>query len=324
MARPSWPRAAASFNCSTACRIGAVRRWPTGWRRAFASAVIQPRLVRALRRERPAAVIMHGDIAQIIGAPAAWLAGIRQRVVVNHLAMGIFYKSLRPVHTVMGVLGLYRRIVFVGESARREADGLPRRFLDRCSVIPNTVDRVAGDGIAARARFGIPADATVLLNVGNLSAQKNQQILITAMADIPDAILAIAGDGPLAAELAYAAHGVGDRVRLIGRVPIDEIADVYAMADVFVFPSRYEGRPLALLEAATAGLPILASPIPENVEVVGTAAYYIDGDDVEGWTDAMQRAVKDREFREQLAEQTSRLDVGSNDTTIASYLRLMS
>jgi glycosyltransferase involved in cell wall biosynthesis len=281
------------------------------------------RIVRVLRRERPTAVIMHGDIAQVIGAPAALLAGVRHRIVVNHLALGIFHKPLRRLHTALGALGLYRHIVFVGESARRDADGLPRRYLDRCSVIPNTVARLAGDGAAARARFDIPADAIVLLNVGNLSPQKNQQILVNAMADIPDAVLAIAGDGPLAAELEYSGRAVGDRVRLLGRVPIDEIADVYAMADVFVFPSRYEGRPLALLEAATAGLPILATPIPENVEVVGTAAHYIDGDDVEGWIDAMQRVVKDREFREQLAERTRLLDVGSEESTIASYLRLM-
>jgi glycosyltransferase involved in cell wall biosynthesis len=80
---------------------------------------------------------------------------------------------------------------------------------------------------------------------------------------------------------------------------------------------------LALLEAATASLPILATPIPENVEVVGDAAHYIDGDDVVGWIDAMQRTVKDREFREQLTAQTRLLDVGSDDVTIASYLRLM-
>lgn len=281
------------------------------------------RIVRALRRERPAAVIMHGDFAQVIGAPAAMLAGVRSRIAVNHLAIGIFYKWLRPVHMVMGVLGIYRHIVFVGDSARRDADGLPKRFLDRTTTIQNTVARVTGDRAAARARYGIPADATVLLNVGNLSEQKNQQILITAMADIPDAMLVIAGDGPLAGELQQAARVVGERVRLLGRVPIDEIADVYAMADVFVFPSRYEGRPLALLEAATAGLPILATPIPENVEVVGTAAQYIDGDDVEGWIDAMQRTVKDREYREQLGAQTRLLDVGSDDVTIDSYLRLM-
>ncbi|HUP72695.1 MAG TPA: glycosyltransferase [Acidimicrobiales bacterium] len=280
-------------------------------------------LVRVLRRERPAAVILHGDFAQVIGAPAAILAGVRQRIVVNHLALGIFVKRLRYMHTALGVLGVYRHIVFVGESARRSADGLPRRFLDRSSVIENTVSLEAGDGVAGRARFGIPADTTVFLNVGSLTEQKNQQILIAAMSAIPDGILVIAGDGPLAAELETAAGAAGERVRLIGRVPIDEIADVYAMADVFVFPSRYEGRPLSLLEAATAGLPILATPIPENVEVTGTAAHYIDGDDLAGWIDAMRRTVHDRAFRNHLAAQTRLLDVGSEDVTMDAYLRLM-
>jgi hypothetical protein len=64
-------------------------------------------------------------------------------------------------------------------------------------------------------------------------------------------------------------------------------------------------------------------PIPENVEVVGTAAEYIDGDDVGGWIDAMQRTVKDREYRDQLSARTRLLDVGSDDVTIESYLRLM-
>ena len=281
------------------------------------------RLVRVLRRERPAALIMHGDLAQIIGAPAALLAGIRQRIAVNHLAVGLVVKWLRPVHATMGALGFYRHIVFVGDSARRDADGLPQRFLDRSTVIPNAVPLASGNGDAARVRFGIPADTTVLLNVGSLSEQKNQQVLIRAMLDVTDAILVIVGDGPLVDELEYLARGLSERVRLLGRVPIDEIADIYAMADIFVFPSRYEGRPLALLEAATAGLPILATPIAENIEVVGTAAHYIDGDDIAGWKYAMQLTVKDRDYREQLSAQTRLLDMGSDDNMIASYLGLM-
>jgi glycosyltransferase involved in cell wall biosynthesis len=266
---------------------------------------------------------MHGDSAQIIGAPAARIAGVRQRIAVNHLALGYFVKWLKPVHTAMGMLGFYSHIVFVGDSARREAEGLPRRFLRRSSVIQNSVTLAAGDGAAARARYGIPADATVLLNVGSLSDQKNQQILIHAMSDIADAVLVLAGDGPLTTEFERIAQPLGERVRLLGRVGIDEIADVYAMADVFVFPSRYEGRPLALLEAATAGLPIVASPIPENVEVVGDAAHYVDDNDLEGWIDSMQRTVKDGSFREQLARQTRSLDVGSDSDMVSAYLRLM-
>jgi glycosyltransferase involved in cell wall biosynthesis len=280
-------------------------------------------LIRILRRERPESVIMHGDVAQMLGAPAALLAGVHSRIAVNHLSIGIFYKWMRPVHTLLGVLGVYSDIVFVGESARRDADTLPLRFQRRSSIINNTVNVEPGDSARARARFGVPPDTTVFLNVGSLSDQKNQQILIQAMADIPDATLVIVGDGPLADELNAAANDLGDRVRMIGRVPIEQMGDVYAMADAFVFPSRYEGRPLSLLEAASVGLPLLATPIPENVEVAGNAALYIDGDDLDGWIDGMQRIVKDRGFRDQLAVQTRQLDIGTEDATIASYLRLM-
>jgi hypothetical protein len=131
------------------------------------------------------AVILHGDLAQVIGAPAAMLAGVRQRIAVNHLAIGIFYKWLRPVHTVMGVLGC----TGTWSSSANRRGVMPtacpggfsiaaRSFRTRSRKRPATAPR-------ARARFGIPADATVLLNVGNLSEQKNQQILITAMADSP-------------------------------------------------------------------------------------------------------------------------------------------
>jgi glycosyltransferase involved in cell wall biosynthesis len=281
------------------------------------------KLVRVLRREQPEAVILHGDIAQMLGAPAARLAGIHSRIAVNHLSIGIFYKWMKPVHTLFGVLGVYSDVVFVGESARRDADGLPRRFLRRSTVIENTVSLEPGDGAAARERFGVSPATTVFLNVGSLSDQKNQHVLIQAMADVPDATLVLVGDGPLADEFASAATGLGDRVRMIGRVPIEQMGDVYAMADAFLFPSRFEGRPLALLEAVTAGLPIVATPIAENVEVTREAAHYVDGDDLEGWTDAMQRLVKDRGFRDSLANETSRLDIGSERATIDAYLRLM-
>jgi glycosyltransferase involved in cell wall biosynthesis len=282
------------------------------------------RLVRMLRRERPEAVIMHGDFAQVIGAPAALLAGVRQRIVINHLALGISKRSLRLVHAVLGTVGLYRHIVFVGESARRSADGLPRPFVDRSIVIPNTVAIERGSRASARARFGIPDDAIVLLNVGSLTHQKNQMVLIEALAFLPEAMLVIVGDGPLEDFYRTASARYGDRVRLLGRVPSEEMGDVYAMADVFVFPSRYEGRPLALLEAATCGLPIVASPIAENVEVVGAAAHYVPSGGLPAWIAALRGVVEDAQFREGLRRQTETVDKGCTDATIESYIDLLS
>lgn len=282
------------------------------------------RLVRTLRRERPAALLMHGDFAQVLGAPAAVLAGVRKRIAINHLALGTNRKRLRSVHAILGTLGFYRHIVFVGESARRSADRLPKPFLDRTVVIPNTVSIATGDRAKARRRFDLPLDAIVFLNVGSLTHQKNQQLLIEAMAKVPDAILVIAGSGPLEDEYRAVAADYRNRVRFIGRLPIDEMGEVYALADAFVFPSRFEGRPLALLEAAACGLPILATPIPENIEVLGSAAHYIAVDDVDEWVVAMRRVVDDGRFRQQLEERVARVDLGATDETIESYLNLMS
>jgi glycosyltransferase involved in cell wall biosynthesis len=260
----------------------------------------------------------------VIGAPAALLAGVRQRIVINHLALGISKRSLRFVHAVLGTVGLYRHIVFVGESARRSADGLPRQFVDRSIVIPNTVDIERGSRASARARFGIPDDAIVLLNVGSLTHQKNQMVLIEALAFLPEAMLVIVGDGPLEDVYRTASARHGDRVRLLGRLPSEEMGDVYAMADVFVFPSRYEGRPLALLEAATCGLPIVASPIAENVEVVRAAAHYVPSGELPAWIAALRAVVEDAQFREGLRRQTETVDNGCTDATIESYIGLLS
>lgn len=106
------------------------------------------------------------------------------------------------------------------------------------------------------------------------------------------------------------------------------MGDVYAMADVFAFPSRYEGRPLALLvdggnEAATCGLPIIATPIAENVEVVGSAAHYVTVDDLDAWVVALRMAVNDASFRDQLRGQIARVDLGASSETAESYLNLM-
>jgi alpha-1,3-rhamnosyl/mannosyltransferase len=254
---------------------------------------------------------------------AAVLAGVRKRVAVNHLALGVSVRWLRYVHVLLGMLGVYSKIVFVGESSRRDADGLPRRFLDRSIVIPNAVPLPVGDRARARAQFGIAQDAFVFLNVGSLSDQKNQDVLVRAALQLPGAVLVIVGDGPRREHLAeWALHSNG-RVRILGRVPLEEMGDIYAMADVFVFPSLFEGRPLALLEAARAGLPVIASPIPENLEVTGAAADYVNPNDVEGWERAMGRVLNDRQHHHEMQQAMAELDVGSDETMVLAYLRAM-
>jgi glycosyltransferase involved in cell wall biosynthesis len=144
---------------------------------------------------------------------------------------------------------------------------------DRVRVLRNGVD-LAGfqppaDRPAARRALGL-GDRPALLSVGHLIERKGHDRSIAALAALPEAVLLIAGDGPLRARLeALAAqHGVADRVRFLGSRPHAELPALYGAADALVLASSREGWANVLLEAMACGTPVVASPIPGNDEVV--------------------------------------------------------
>ena len=95
----------------------------------------------------------------------------------------------------------------------------------------------------------------LVLAVGRLHPQKGYDVLLAALPEVGDAVVAVAGDGPLEAELrAQAPH-----VRWLGRR--DDVADLYAAADVVVLPSQWEARSLTAQEALRAGRPLVATAV---------------------------------------------------------------
>jgi glycosyltransferase involved in cell wall biosynthesis len=118
------------------------------------------------------------------------------------------------------------------------------------------------DGGTARAGGpGGPSRRPLILAAGRLAPQKGFATLIEAArrwGDLsPAPLLAIAGSGPLRAELTAAAAPLGDAVRFLGHR--DDIAVLLAAADLFVLPSLWEGQPLVLQEALRAARPIVAT-----------------------------------------------------------------
>jgi len=130
----------------------------------------------------------------------------------------------------------------------------------------------AADRERARAALGLPAAARLVGTAAALVPQKGVEYLIHAVAavhrDRPQVHLAIAGDGPLRAPLQglAASLGVADAIHFLGQR--DDIAQYLAALDLFVLPSLWEGLPYALLEAGAAGLPVLATAIPGNVDLI--------------------------------------------------------
>ena len=124
----------------------------------------------------------------------------------------------------------------------------------------------------ARARLGIPPDGLVVGTVGRLDPVKDQAGLVEAFAGLrakrSDAILIIAGDGPCREPLAdlIMRRGLQDRVRLLGERR--DIPEVLSAMDVFVLPSIAEGMSNTVLEAMATGLPVVATRVGGNPEIV--------------------------------------------------------
>ena len=140
-------------------------------------------------------------------------------------------------------------------------------------VIPNGVDTEYFQPAANGMQKSNESHAALrLLFVGRVVYQKGLDILFHALGRLRDYAwqLTVVGDGPLRESLNHLAEdlGIADRIKFVGWVNRDELPAIYQQADVFVFPSRHEGMSNVVLEAMASGLPVIASDIAGNQELI--------------------------------------------------------
>jgi phosphatidylinositol alpha-1,6-mannosyltransferase len=145
------------------------------------------------------------------------------------------------------------------------------------------------DRRAIRTTFGLDPDRPLVLGVSRLVPRKGFDVLVDAVAGLPDVQLAIAGAGRDRGRLERRTQhrGIADRVRFLGRVPDDDsFPQLYACADVFAMPCRdrwrgleAEGFGIVFLEAAAAGVPAVAGRSGGSHEAVvdGETGFVVDG-----------------------------------------------
>jgi glycosyltransferase involved in cell wall biosynthesis len=259
------------------------------------------------------------------GIYAAHLLPQRPAIVrTEHLPYLLTDPGQRADHA--RILGLVDRVIFVSEGVARshESAGLA---LEHAGVVRNGIEIATGADGARGARLG---DDLLVLTVARLTEQKGIADLLAAapavLARVPGARFVVVGDGPLAAGLRTEAAraGLDGRFRL-ETGPVD-LPALYRAADLFVLPSRFEGLPLALLEAMAAGVPVIATRTTGSDEVVedgrtGTlvpvgdpaalaeaiarALTYPEG--TRGWAEAARARVRERFDASRMADETARV-----------------
>jgi len=236
------------------------------------------RRARALIRQSPDAVLhTHNAMAHYYAVIASLGLPLKCRINTRH-GMGGRVKSGRQEWLYRQSMRFTDYAVAVCEAARERfaSEGVePQRGL---LSVPNGIrlDRFKPADAAGRqalaAELGWPAGSRIIGTVGRLQPVKDHALLLRAFAkvrmQVPEAVLAIVGDGPLRGALETQAEqaGLSDAVRFLG--DRHDVPRLLTGMDVFALSSASEGYSIALLEACAAALPIVATDVGGNREIV--------------------------------------------------------
>jgi glycosyltransferase involved in cell wall biosynthesis len=243
---------------------------PLGAERVRGGAMRLLRLVRQLKPDLILSGIFHSNFLVLLLRPF-FPAGTRVLVRQNGTVSSALEFGGLPGYTRLLYWLLYRRARVICQTPAMARDlahelGLSQ---DRISVLRNPVDVVAIRSSIRLAPARKSGSGPLLLAVGRLSREKGFDLLLRALAsvrrEIPDVCLAVVGSGPEEAALKAECQrlGLDSAAHFAGYLsnPWAQFPD----AALFVLPSRHEGLPNALLEAAAAGLPIVAMPASEGL-----------------------------------------------------------
>ncbi len=235
-------------------------------------------LSRALRASRKEFDVFHA-LDPFFATPASYLSGVTPRVVSLGTDPGYEiatrYGSLAGSVARAGMVPCLSGSAVVVNSA-----ALAARFRARHpTVIPNGLDLAKFDDLPtkeeARRMRGLPEDGTLFEYIGKVIPEKRIEWLLEIARLLPKTNAIVTGGyseehyGDRYYRALLAAYpDVRSRTHFIGEVPWDYVPSYLAAADVFVYPSPWEGSPNAVIEAMAAGLPAVVSDIPAHREII--------------------------------------------------------
>jgi glycosyltransferase involved in cell wall biosynthesis len=295
---------------------------PRPWARPWALFRSAGALARLLRRERPHVVHAHNPGASAAAAIARVLARMPK------LAIVATYHGVPParVRRAMQAFALSADLVVgVTPSATHALveGGLPD---ERAATIFNAVEVEARRSAAeVRSEFGVPHGVPLVVNVGRHVEEKNQALLVDALARLRRPLRALfVGDGPMTDTLRerVAAAGLDGECVLTGER--GDAPDLIAAADVFVLSSDREALPLVVLEAMSLSTPVVSTAVGGVPDVVadGETGLLAPIGDGAALATAIGRVLDERELADRLATAGKRFveEHCSFPAMVAAYL----
>jgi len=274
-------------------------------------------LYRLFKKERPVIVQTHLPVSEYLALIAGKWAGV-PCLIYTFLTSNLFPeregKGLRVwlrKRLTRFVCRIPQVIVGNSQAVRENLIKIFPEYSPVIRTITQGIDLNQFEGIptegSIKKKIGIRPDSLLVSMIGRLSPVKNQAMLLKAFQKVskryPDLRLAIVGEGPMRDYLQNLRGqlGLDGKVHFLGRMR--SVAEVLAETDIFVSTSRWEGLPLAILEAMAAAVPVVATAVPGIQEVLESeAGVLVPLDDVEALEKALVRFIEAPKLREKIGK----------------------
>jgi len=263
-------------------------------------------LYKYLRNHKIDVIHSHGSKSRLLGGLAAWLARTPVRI---HSAHGFAFNSRMPrwkfilfvrLEKIMG--WLHHDLILESAHDLREAERYKLSKRAMCIYTGIHLEEPTDPEVVTdlRGQLGLTSDTVMVLMVGRLTEQKDPHTFVraalSANEQVASTVFVVVGDGDLYDSTVKLAAG-SDRVKLLGRrTDVKQLIDA---CDVYMLTSRWEGVPLTILAAMTAGKPVIATNklgLPEVV-IDGETGFLASEGEPDEYANAVSRLAGDKSLR---------------------------
>ena len=213
-----------------------------------------------------------------------------------------FFNTLKEADRIVAISECTKRdICQLGDIDPRRVSVVYQSCAKRFAEVPDSTKMWQ-----VRDKYELPD--RYVLSVGTIEERKNVLLAVKALHHLPDDVsLVIVGRQTPYSDHVHEyvlEHRMHSRVQMLHNVPDDDLPALYRMADAFVYPSRYEGFGIPIIEAISQGLPVVACTGSCLEEAGGPDSLYVNPDDPQAMANALQQVLYGAAGREQRIERS--------------------